>query len=112
MTPPSAEPPPCSPAPSAAPEPDVAPGMRGALPEPRRLGARLGVSLMIGAFFAWLMHAGAMPLVPSSAQLAHVRWWTLLGYVAGWSLVHVLRAGRWKLLLAPLADVSLRRIFV
>ncbi len=78
----------------------------------RGRGWRLGLSLAIAALFVWLMHAGALPLLPGSEALAGVRWWTFGAYLVGWSVVHVLRAGRWKLLLAPIADVTLRRVFV
>lgn len=78
----------------------------------RRLAWRLGVSLAIAAFFVWMLHAGALPLVPERAAFAAVRWWTFGLYILGWSAVHVLRAARWKLLLAPIAEVSLRRVLV
>lgn len=77
----------------------------------RRLAWRLGVSLAIAGFFVWLMRAGAMPLLPAEQALAQVKWWTVGAYLLGWSVVHVLRAARWKLLLTPIADVSLTRVF-
>jgi uncharacterized protein (TIRG00374 family) len=75
-----------------------------------RLWWRLGISLAIAAFFVWLMRAGAMPLLPSRELLSQVSWWTPIAYVVGWSVVHVVRAARWQLLLAPIAEVSLRRV--
>jgi uncharacterized protein (TIRG00374 family) len=77
-----------------------------------RLALRLGVSLVIGGGFIWLMRVGAMPFIPGPEAFARVRWWTLAAYIVGWSAVHVLRAARWRLLLAPLADVSMRRVCV
>lgn len=52
-----------------------------------------------------------MPLLPAEQTLAEVKWWTVGAYLLGWSIVHVLRAARWKLLLTPIADVSLSRVF-
>jgi len=72
---------------------------------------RLGVSLAIAGFFVWALHTGAMPLVPERQFWNGLHLWTLPAYLVGWSLVHVLRAARWKLLLAPLGEVSLRRVF-
>lgn len=72
---------------------------------------RLGVSLAIAGVFVWALRAGAMPLVPERRFWSGLQLWTLPAYLVGWSLVHALRAARWKLLLAPLGEVSLRRVF-
>jgi uncharacterized protein (TIRG00374 family) len=77
----------------------------------RSLLWRLAVGLVIAALFVWVMRAGALPLVPSEAVLGAVRWWTLGVYFLGWSVVHVLRAARWQLLLSPIAQVGMRRVF-
>lgn len=77
----------------------------------RRLIWQLGLGLLIAGFFVWLMRAGALPLVPGRQAFSEMRWWTAAVYFAGWSLVHVLRAARWQLLLAPIAKISLRRVF-
>jgi len=72
---------------------------------------RLGVSLVIAAFFVWMLHAAAMPLVPARELWMGLRGWTVAGYVLGWSVVHVIRAARWRLLLSPLGEVTWRRVF-
>ena len=77
----------------------------------RRLLWQLGLGVVIAGFFVWLMRAGAMPLLPHAEAFGDMRWWTAAVYFAGWSLVHLLRAWRWQLLLAPIARVSLRRVF-
>jgi uncharacterized protein (TIRG00374 family) len=77
----------------------------------RRLAWQLGLGLLIAGFFVWLMRAGAMPLIPQAAAFADMRWWTAGAYFLGWSVVHVIRAARWQLLLAPIAPVSTRRVF-
>jgi uncharacterized protein (TIRG00374 family) len=48
--------------------------------------------------------------MPRAEALTAVHWWTLPVYLVLWSLVHVLRSARWKLLLNPIADVSMRRV--
>ena len=77
----------------------------------RPLLVRLGISLAIAAFFVWMLQAGAMPLVPPREAWAGLRGWTVAGYVLGWSLVHLIRAARWRLLLSPLGEVTWRRVF-
>jgi uncharacterized protein (TIRG00374 family) len=77
----------------------------------RRLAWQLGLGLLIAGFFVWLMRAGALPLIPQAAAFADMRWWTAGVYFVGWSLVHIIRAARWQLLLAPIAPVSTRRVF-
>lgn len=77
----------------------------------RRLAWQLGLGLLIAGFFVWLMRAGAMPLIPQAAAFADMRWWTAGAYFLGWSVVHIIRAARWQLLLAPIAPVSTRRVF-
>jgi len=73
-------------------------------------GGKLITSLVIGAAFAWLMHKGALPLLPPRESFARVSW-TMVGvYLALWSLVHFVRAARWHYLLAPMTRVSLKSI--
>jgi glycosyltransferase 2 family protein len=106
-------------APLAEPEPPAEPELPAdeaiqpveAVASGRRLAWQLGVGVSIAAFFVWVMRAGAMPLIPHGEAFAAMRWWTAGVYFAGWSLVHVVRAARWQLLLAPIARVDLRRVF-
>lgn len=76
----------------------------------RRNGAKLVISLLLGAGALWLLNRGALPLMPSEETMAEVSWLAVAGYFALWSAVHWLRAARWHWLLAPLAQVSQRRI--
>jgi uncharacterized protein (TIRG00374 family) len=96
---------PAEPSPGAAPTPDGTARGFG-----RRLAWQLGLGLLIAGFFVWVMRAGAMPLVPHAGAFADMRWWTVGAYVAGWSLVHVLRAARWQLVLSPIAQIGTRRV--
>lgn len=77
----------------------------------RRLLWQLALGVVIAGMFVWIMRKGAMPLVPHESAFVDMRWWTAAVYFIGWSVVHVLRAARWQLLLAPIAKVSLRRVF-
>lgn len=82
--------------------------MKGAELRPPLL--RLALSLGVAALFWRLLRAGALPLVPDREELAAVRWWTVALYLGLWSVVHVLRAARWQLLLRPLCGVSMGRV--
>jgi glycosyltransferase 2 family protein len=82
-----------------------------AVESPRRLLWQLAIGLVIAGFFIWVMRTGAMPLIPGAHSFADMRWWTVPAYFVGWSVVHVIRAGRWQLLLSPIAPVSTRRVF-
>jgi uncharacterized protein (TIRG00374 family) len=100
-------------------EPPHAPGAAEPAPAPagaaigsrRRLAWQLGLGLLIAGFFVWVLRTGALPLVPDADAFADMRWWTAGVYFAGWSVVHVIRAARWQLLLSPIAQVSTRRVF-
>jgi hypothetical protein len=41
-----------------------------------------------------------------------VQWWTVAAYVVTWSLVHVVRAWRWRYLLEPIAHVPTRKLLL
>ena len=103
--------------PDPAPQAEAAPASDGpAAPlgsgrSRRRLWWQLALGVVIAGFFVWIMRKGAMPLVPHERAFAAMRWWTAGAYFIGWSVVHILRAARWQLLLAPIARVSLRRVF-
>lgn len=67
-------------------------------------------STLIALGFAWLLHAGALPIVPDGRAFEGVRWWSVAAYVVLWSVVHWVRAARWYWLLAPIHPVPLRRV--
>jgi hypothetical protein len=71
---------------------------------------KLVASLLVGAGFVWLLHAGALPLVPAREAFSRVRWWTVPTYVLIWVLMHGIRAGRWYWLLAPIQRVPLKTL--
>jgi glycosyltransferase 2 family protein len=75
----------------------------------RRHALALVGSLVLGAGLVWLLHAGALPVVPDASAFAKVRWWTVPAYGLLWATMLVLRSSRWYLLLAPVHRVPLRR---
>ncbi|HEX2879372.1 MAG TPA: lysylphosphatidylglycerol synthase transmembrane domain-containing protein [Polyangiaceae bacterium] len=76
----------------------------------KRYGARLAISLAIALVFAGLLRQADFGLLPPLHVIQDVQIWAVLGYFGLFSLVHVLRAARWKLLLDPLHPVSMSRI--
>jgi uncharacterized protein (TIRG00374 family) len=74
--------------------------------------AKASLSLLIGGVFVLLLSKGALPVLPSGrAAFERVRW----GYVAlagtSWLAGHILRAGRWYWLLAPVRKIRFRTVF-
>lgn len=76
----------------------------------RRLLPKLGISLALGALFAWLLARGGVPLIPPRSSLALVAWWALPGYVAMLAVTHFFRATRWRFLIAPVKKLALREV--
>jgi hypothetical protein len=71
---------------------------------------KLVASVAIAGAFVWLLQAGALPILPDQTAFSRMRWWTLPAYVGLWSVVHVIRAVRWRWLLQPIHPVPLRRV--
>lgn len=78
----------------------------------RRLLPRLLLSALLGGAFAWLASRGGVPLIPSSEELATVEPWTVPVYVASLLVVHLLRATRWRFLIAPVKQLPLREVIL
>jgi uncharacterized protein (TIRG00374 family) len=71
---------------------------------------KLAVSLVLGGVFAWIAERGGVPLVPHAESFRGVRWQlvgvaTLLLFV-----LTVLRATRWRFLIAPVKQLPLREV--
>ena len=71
---------------------------------------KLGISLVIAIAFGWTLERGGLPLIPPASAFAKVSVPSCVAYVFIFSGWHAIRATRWRHLLAPLADVPLRRI--
>lgn len=79
-------------------------------PWSRRNTRALIASLVVAAGFVWLLQAGGLPVVPAQSAFAAVRWWTVPVYAVLWVSVLLLRSARWRLLLAPIQVVPMKRI--
>jgi uncharacterized protein (TIRG00374 family) len=72
----------------------------------RKLLPRLGISLVLGGIFAWLIARGGVPLLPSLDDLRRVDPQLLGVYALVLLSMHFVRATRWRFLVAPVkADV-------
>lgn len=71
----------------------------------RSLAPKLGISLALGALFAWLASRGGVPLLPPVEAFASVRWELVGLYVLILLATHFFRASRWRFLAAPIKDV-------
>lgn len=76
----------------------------------RRHWLKLAASLAIAFAFGWLLHAGALPILPGREAFRHMQWWAIPGYVLVWCVVHYVRAVRWYFLLLPVHRVPVRRV--
>jgi uncharacterized protein (TIRG00374 family) len=73
-------------------------------------GLKLGASIVIAAAFAWTLERGGLPLVPPASAFQNVKISNCLEYMLLLITFHTIRATRWRHLLAPIADVKVRRI--
>jgi glycosyltransferase 2 family protein len=86
---------------------------RGARPTPgfwHKHGVKLAVSVVIAAAFAWTLERGGLPLIPPSSAFQNVSVSSCVWYMVTLVFWHALRAARWRHLLAPIAEVPLRRV--
>jgi len=76
----------------------------------RRHGKKLVLSLVLAAAFAWALSRGGLPIIPPASAFAEVSGASIAAYVALMLGMQWFRASRWRFLLAPIAEVPLRRI--
>jgi len=76
----------------------------------RKHGVKLGISVVIAIAFAWMLERGGLPLIPPASAFAKVKVSNCIAYTVIFMMWHAVRATRWRHLLAPIADVPLRRI--
>lgn len=85
----------------AAPAPDAEPlvseGVGGWV---RKHAFALIASLLVAAGCAWLLSAGALPVVPPPGAMAQVSWSLVALYALAFIVLHVTRCLRWGFLLA------------
>jgi glycosyltransferase 2 family protein len=73
---------------------------------------KVAISLVVTLAFVWLLRKGALPFLPEPNAFARVQWWTFGAYLALWSLMHFLRAWRWRFLLDPIYRVPMRKLIL
>lgn len=76
----------------------------------RRYGPKIALSLVLAGGLGWLLHAGALPIVPDAEARASVPVWLLPVYVVITAAMYLARAARWYWLLAAIAPVPMRRV--
>lgn len=76
----------------------------------RRILPKLVLSLALGGLFAWLAARGGVPLNPGRLDFSVVKLWTVPAYVGVLLLTHLLRATRWRFLIAPVKELPLREV--
>jgi hypothetical protein len=70
-----------------------------------KIWQKLALSLLPAGAIVWVMRSGALPILPTRAELALVAPWTIPAYVALWSTMYFLRLSRWYWLLLPVERV-------
>jgi glycosyltransferase 2 family protein len=58
----------------------------------------LGVSLLVTGGFFWLLKRGALPVVPPRGAWDALHPWTIVAFLLAFLAIHLLRCGRWGLL--------------
>ncbi len=76
----------------------------------KRHGLALLASLVVAFGFGWLLHKGALPVLPRRGDFAGIAPWTVVVYALIYLLALYVRAHRWTWLLAPIHPVPLRRV--
>ncbi|SRR5260221_1078548 len=76
----------------------------------RKHGLKLAVSIVIAAAFAWTLERGGLPIIPPASAFRTVKIANCVEYMGLLIAWHSLRAIRWRHLLAPMAELPLRRI--
>ncbi len=79
-------------------------------PVVKGLAYKLVISLVLGGIFAWLAARGGVPLLPPLALLKEVSWGLVAAYGLSYGLGHLVRALRWRHLIAPSQRMSVRQV--
>jgi len=74
----------------------------------RKVILRLLLSLPLLGVFVWILHTGALPIVPDSAALARANRAVVVAYCCWFFVVHASRGVRWHWLLKPFCPVPLK----
>jgi len=77
-----------------------------------RLWPKLFISIALGALFAWIAQRGGVPIVPDGSSFREVDWSGVALATVLLFLLTVLRATRWRFLIAPVKELSLREVIL
>lgn len=80
--------------------------------EKPRILPKLILSLILGALFAWLAERGGVPIFPAREQFAHMDWAGVGFATLLLALLTVVRATRWRFLIAPVRRLPLREVIL
>jgi glycosyltransferase 2 family protein len=71
---------------------------------------KLLISICLGALFAWIAERGGVPIWPRTSSFAQVEWSGVALSFAMLMVLTVLRATRWRFLIAPVKRLALREV--
>lgn len=77
-----------------------------------KLWPKLLVSLVLGGLFAWIAERGGVPIVPHASAFQYVNWSQVALATLLLGVLTVLRATRWRFLIAPVKKLPLREVIV
>lgn len=77
---------------------------------PARTAPKLVISLVLGGLFAWLVERGGVPILPKAESFRGVRWDLVALSAVLLFVLTVLRATRWRFLIAPVKRLPLREV--
>lgn len=76
----------------------------------RRVWPKFAVSIALGALFAWIAERGGVPILPKRSSFAGIAW-DGVGFASLLlAILTVLRATRWRFLIAPVKRLPLREV--
>src|SRR5687768_2369477 len=85
-------------------------GVAGAPRNSKRYVRLALASVLLIALFVWVLRTGSLPLLPPEGTLAHLQALPFAGFLACMAAHLLIRYGRCYFLIAPIAEVPLRRI--
>ncbi len=77
-----------------------------------KLWPRLLISLVLGGLFAWIAERGGVPIFPHAASFQYVSWPGVGLATLLLAILTVLRATRWRFLIAPVKKLPLSEVIL
>ncbi|HEY6879766.1 MAG TPA: lysylphosphatidylglycerol synthase transmembrane domain-containing protein [Polyangiales bacterium] len=73
---------------------------------------KLLISLVLGGLFAWIAERGGVPIVPKAEDFRNVNWAQVGLATVLLAMLTLLRATRWRFLIAPVRRLPLREVIL